>query len=206
MAAGASEFNYTRITAPISGVIGERLRRPGERIQPTDKLFTVINTSDMIAVIHVPEKAIRQIRKGQKAYLTSDHLRGQQFPGWVKRVSPVVDPASGTFKVTIGVKNRDSLLRPGMFVNVHIIMETHDNALLVPKVAVVYENEKMYVFAVRDSVAHKIEVKPGFQDHEKIEALADLKPGEKIIVVGQAGLKDKTPVSIVAEREVLAQH
>jgi RND family efflux transporter MFP subunit len=61
-------LDYTNITSPISGVIGERLRRPGDRIQPSDKLFTAINTDEMIAVVHVPEKEIGRLRKGQNAY------------------------------------------------------------------------------------------------------------------------------------------
>ncbi|MFQ5753836.1 MAG: efflux RND transporter periplasmic adaptor subunit, partial [bacterium] len=113
-------LDYTNITSPISGVIGERLKRQGDRIQPSDKLFTVINTEEMIAVVHIPEKEISNIAKGQRAFVTSDHLPGKEFSGWIKRVSPVVDPQSGTFKVTIGLRNVENRLRPGMFVNIHI--------------------------------------------------------------------------------------
>ncbi len=194
-------LDHTKITSPISGVIGERLRRPGDRIHPTDKLFTVINNEEMIAVIHVPEKEIGILKKGQKSFIVSQHLADEQFSGWIKRVSPVVDPASGTFKVTVGIKNEADRLRPGMFVNVHIITDTHYNAVLIPKTTLVYENEKMYVFIVRDSLANKIELDQGYQDFEKIEALSGVEVGEKIIVVGQAGLKDKTKVNIIAERE-----
>lgn len=196
-------LEYTRVTAPITGYIGERLCRPGDRIQPSDKLFLVANTDEFIAVIHVPEKELATVEKDQIAYLKSDNLGTIQFPGWVKRISPIVDANSGTFKVTVGVKNEDQILRPGMFVNVHVITEQHENTLLVPKTAVVYESDKMNVFVVRDSLAHKITLKNGFQDHEKIEVLDNLVEGEKIIVVGQSGLKDKTPVKIVAERDTL---
>lgn len=196
-------LSYTRITSPISGVIGDRFVKPGQRIQPTNRLYTVINTEEMIAVVYVPEKQIGTIRPGQRAYLTSDNLGNVQFSGSIKRVSPVIDPASGTFKVTIAVKNTANTLRSGMFVNAHIITDTHDNAALVPKTAIVYENEKMYVFVVKDSLAHKIEIKPGFQDHEKIEAMTDIESGDKVIVVGQSGLKDQTKVRIVSERKNL---
>lgn len=194
-------LDHTKITSPISGVVGERLRRPGDRIQPSDKLFTVINNEEMIAVIHVPEKEIGILKKGQKSFIISQHLVGEQFAGWIKRVSPVVDPASGTFKVTVGIKNEADRLRPGMFVNVHIITDTHNDAVLIPKTTLVYENEKMYVFIVRDSLANKIELEQGYQDFEKIEALSGIEVGEKIIIVGQAGLKDKTKVNIIIERE-----
>lgn len=191
----------TQITSPISGFIGERLRRPGDRIQPSDKLFSVVNNDEMIAVVHTPEKEIGLIRKGQKAFVTSQHLHEKQFAGWVKRVSPVVDPQSGTFKVTVGLRNDDNRLRPGMFVNVHIITDVHTNTVLIPKTAVIYENENVHVFVVRDSTAKKVTLDTGYQDYEKIESRSGIKPGEKIIVVGQAGLKDGAKVKVVAEQD-----
>ncbi len=194
-------LKYTKITSPISGVIGERLCREGDRIQTSDKLFTVVNSDEMIAVVHVPEKEIGIINKGQQAYIYSDHIKGYLFPGWIKRVSPVVDPQSGTFKVTIGVRNTDNKLRPGMFVNSRIVTNTHNNAILIPKTAIIYENENMNIFVVRDSIAHKIRLDVGYQDHEKIESLSSIEEGDKIILVGQAGLKDQTKVKIVTNRE-----
>jgi membrane fusion protein (multidrug efflux system) len=195
-------LDFMQIQSPISGWIGERLAKVGARIQQTDKLFTVVNQSQVIAVVWVPEKNINEINIGQPAVLTSDHLQNKRYEGFVKRISPVVDPASGTCKVTIGVKNVDRALRPGMFVNVHIIIDTHDDVILIPKTAVVYEKEYMNVFIVRDSVAHKIRLKPGFEDHEKIESLNDeIQTGDQLIVVGQAGMKDQTRVKVVSERE-----
>lgn len=193
-------LDHTKVTSPLTGVIGERLARPGDRIQPTDKLFTVINNDEMIAIVHVPEKEVGAIKKGQKAFIQSQHLGDERFEGWIKRVSPVVDPQSGTFKVTIGIRNEGNRLRPGMFVNTHIITDTHENTVLIPKTALLYENENMFVFVVRDSIAHKIALDVGYQDYEKIEALSGIDVGEKVIVVGQAGLKDSTRVNVVVER------
>jgi membrane fusion protein, multidrug efflux system len=194
-------LSYTRIKSPINGVIGDRISKPGDRIQPTDKLFSVINTDEMIAVVYVPEKEISNVQKSQTAFITSDNLKNKRFTGWVKRVSPVIDPSSGTFKVTIGVKNAENTLRAGMFVNAFIVTDVHENAILIPKTAIVYENEALSVFVVKDSIAHKITLDIGFQDHEKIESLNEIQEGDKVIVVGQAGLKDQTKVKIVSVRE-----
>ncbi|KAA3615635.1 MAG: efflux RND transporter periplasmic adaptor subunit [Calditrichaeota bacterium] len=195
-------LDYMSITSPISGWVGERLTKIGARVQPSDKLFSVVNKTQVIAVVYVPEKNINELKMNQPAIITSENLQGENFEARIKRISPVVDPSSGTFKVTVGVKNKGQILKPGMFVNVHLIIDTHENALLIPKTAVVYENEYMNVFVVRDSVANKIRLEPGFQDSEKIESLNDsLLPNDKVIVVGQAGMKDKTKVRIVAERE-----
>ena len=98
-------LDFMQIQSPISGWIGERLTKVGARIQQTDKLFTVVNQSQVIAVVWVPEKNINEISIGQPAVLTSDHLKDTRYAGFVKRISPVIDPASGTCKVTVGVKN-----------------------------------------------------------------------------------------------------
>ncbi len=195
------KLDYMSIRAPISGWVGERLVKMGQRIQPTDKLFSVVNNSQVIAVVNVPEKNVDQLKQGQRALITSDNLPGEKFEGFVKRISPVVDPSSGTVKVTVGVRNTSRKLKPGMFVNVNLIIDTHENAVLVPKLAIVYENEYMNVFIVKDSLAHKVRLNPGYEDSEKVEALNDLQAGDEVIVVGQAGLKDKTRVRVVARRE-----
>lgn len=195
-------YSYTKIKSPISGVIGDRLIKMGDRVQLSNKLFTVINTEEMIAVVYAPEKELDNIRSNQVAYISSDNIPNERFTGWIKRVSPVVDPQSGTFKVTIGVKNTKNKLRAGMFVNAHIVVDTHENAVLIPKTAIVYENEMMNVFVVKDSIAHKVLLNNGFQDHEKVECLSGIEAGDKIIVVGQAGLKDQTKVKIVSERKI----
>ncbi len=195
------KLDFTKVRSPISGRVGQRLAKIGERIQPTDKLFSVVDNSQVIAVVYVPEKNMNEVKIGQKAYVTSDYFKDEKFDGWIKRISPVVDPSSGTFKVTVGVRNRSAKLRPGMFVNVHIVLDTHKNVILVPKNAVVYENENMYAYVVRDSVAHKIRLHTDYEDNEKVEVLEGIEEGEPIIVVGQAGMKDQTPVRIVNVRE-----
>ncbi len=195
-------LDYMSVKSPIDGWVGERLTKIGARVQPSDKLFSVVNKTQVIAVVYVPEKNINELKMNQPAIVSSENLQGENFEARIKRISPVVDPSSGTFKVTVGVTNSDQKLKPGMFVNVHLIIDTHKEAILVPKTAVVYENEYMNVFVVRDSVASKIRLDAGFQNSEKIESLnEDLQPNDKVIVVGQAGMKDKTRVRIVAERE-----
>ena len=59
----------------------------------------------------------------------------------------------------------------------------------------------MNVYVVRDSIARKIRLQPGFEDNQKVESLNEIKSGEKVIVVGQSGMKDETPVKIVSERK-----
>ena len=193
------DFQRTRITAPIAGVVTSRLVKLGERVTAAQPLFRIVEMVDKIALIRVPEREIGRLRSGQPAYLTTDNLPGRKFAAGIKRIAPAVDPASGTFKVTVGLKDPQGELRPGMFVAVHIITDTHPNALLIPKEALVYENGLAHAFIVeQDTVARRVRLEPGFSDGKYMEALSSINEHDKVVIVGQNGLKDGSRVKVVA--------
>ena len=196
-------LEHAAITAPFSGVITERHGQAGARVSSGSKLYDLIKLDDMIARVFVPGQYLTTIGNDQQAAITSEFLPDKRFQGWVKRISPVVDPRSGTFKVTVGLHDRFEYLRPGLFVNVRIITDTHEQAVLIPKQAVVYDGGDKFVFTVDDTAAVRIKLQPGFEDADFIEALADIKPDTPIIIVGQNGLKDQARVRIVNQEPSL---
>ena len=117
----------------------------------------------------------------------------------------MVDPNSGTFKVTVGIHNESKnppnvgRLKPGMFVNVRIVTETHHDVPVIPKNAIVYDGGLRYVFLVQDSVAVKTLIEPGFSARDSLEVYSGVAAGDSIIVVGQEGLKDRAKVKVVSE-------
>ena len=191
------ELEHSTIVAPFSGVITERHVQVGARVSSGTQLYDLIKLDDMIARVFVPGQYLMQVAKGQRAEIGSDFMPDQQFDGWVKRISPVVDPRSGTFKVTVGVNDRFEALRPGIFVSVRIITDTREQAVLVPKNAIVYDGEEQYVFAVRDSIAQRILLQPGYESAVEVEALINFSAGDRVITVGQNGLKDGARVRLV---------
>ena len=191
------ELEHSTIVAPFSGVITERHVQVGARVSSGTQLYDLIKLDDMIARVFVPGQYLMEVAKGQRAEIGSDFMPDQQFDGWVKRISPVVDPRSGTFKVTVGVSDRFEALRPGIFVSVRIITDTREQAVLIPKNAIVYDGEEQYVFAVRDSIAQRIFLQPGYESAVEIEALVNFSAGDRVITLGQNGLKDGARVRLV---------
>ena len=190
------ELSHAIICAPFSGVISERQVQVGARVGSSTRLFSLIKLDDMIARVYIPGQYVVDIGENQEAHLTSDFLGDRQFQGWVKRISPVVDPQSGTFKVTVGVRDRWEFLRPGVFVDVQIVTDTHPEAVLVPKQAVIYDGKERYIFVVEDDRARKIPLEAGYENGEFVEALSAIEPGAPIIVVGQNGLRHQTRVKV----------
>ncbi len=191
------QLDQATVRAPVDAVVTERFVQPGARIAIGTKLFALMSLDDMIVKVHVPGRYLAAVSEAQEARLSSDFLPGRSFAGWVKRISPVVDPRSGTFKVTVGVRPGTEAPRPGLFVNVRIITDRRDAAVLVPKRAVVYEGGERYVFIVREGKAARIRLAAGYEEGEAVEAVAEVAAGDPIVILGQNALKDQTPVRVV---------
>jgi membrane fusion protein (multidrug efflux system) len=189
---------YTTVKAPFAGVIASRDTQLGARVSAGTKVFSMVKLDDIVAKVYVPGRYLPIVAEKQPAVVTSEFLPDRSFKGWVKRISPVIDPKSGTFKVTVGVRGeRPADLPPGLFVNVRIITDTRPAAILLPKRAVIYEGGDRYVFAIVNDRAVKRKLAAGFEDPDLIEALSGFVVGTPVIVLGQSGLKDGSLVRSV---------
>lgn len=193
-------LDHATIRAPFDGVVSARDVQVGARVSSGTKLFSMVKLDEIVARVFVPGRYLAAVSDGQAAAVTSEFLPGRRFTGWVKRISPVIDPKSGTFRVTVGVKGENGELAPGLFVNVQIVTDTREEALLIPKTAVVYEGGERYVYAVADGKAQKRRLEVGFENVNTVEVLSGFEPGEPVIVLGQNALKDGTTVRVVEAR------
>ncbi len=191
------EFRYTTIRTPISGVVAERLIKVGNMVLPNQDVFRVAGLDPLIAVLHVPERQLGKLRTGLAAKLTVDASSTEPFTGRIERISPVIDPATGTVKVTVEVRDPSRRLKPGMFARINIIYDVHENVLTAPKDAIISEDRENAVFVVRDSVAYRQVITTGYVNTTAIEVLTGLKPGDTIVTTGKASLKDSAKVQIV---------
>ncbi len=190
------KVDYTDIRSPIAGVVTSRLIELGQRVNLNQAVFRVADFDPLRAIIHVPERDMRQVRVGQQAKIAAEALPGNEFTGKVRMISPIVDPTSGTMKVTIDINDRTGLLKPGMFVTTFIITETHANALVIPKKALVLESDADQVYVYDNGVARKATLQLGFQESDRVEVLSGLNEGEQVVTVGQEGLREGLPIRI----------
>jgi membrane fusion protein (multidrug efflux system) len=189
---------YATVRAPFDGVIVSRETQVGARVAASTKVFSMVKLDDIVARVYVPGRYLQIVAVDQPAVVTSEFLPDRSFKGWVKRISPVIDPKSGTFKVTVGVRgDKPAELPPGLFVGVRIVTAIRENAVLVPKRALVYEGGERYVFTVTNEIASKRKLVAGFEEPQNIEAVSGIEPGAEVIVVGHSGLKDGASVRAV---------
>ena len=191
------QLAYTRIAAPFDAVVVERMVKLGDNVSPNQQLFRISDFDPLLCKIQVPEKELPRLHKGQPAYLTVEAWPEERFPAKVLRLSPVVDAATGTIRVTLEVQGRDRL-RPGMFASVFLEIERREDALTIPKAALSLESLGDTVYTVNDDVAARRPITLGYEEADVVEVRSGLDEGDRVIVVGQDGLSDGTPIRILA--------
>ncbi len=161
------ELDYTRIVAPIGGVISLRMVKEGNLIQINQGLFRIDDFDPLLAVLNVPERELTTMRAGQTVSMHVDALPGVQFEGSVARVSPVVDAETGTFRVTTEYRDETQRLKSGMFGRVDIVYDRRADALVIPREALIEGDAEAAVFVLEPAPAEKADAKkatpaPGF--------------------------------------------
>lgn len=193
------KLDNTEILAPIEGVVTHRLISVGDSISSNQKVFTVGDFNPLLAKIHIPEKELSKVKIGQRVTIQAESAQENDFRGIVRRISPIVDAASGTVKITIEISPPATLLRPGMFITVFLAVATHEDALVIPKKALVLEKEQEVVFVAREEKAVRTPVSLGFSDSDSVEVTSGLVMEDTVIVVGQEGLQDGATIRLVGE-------
>ncbi|MGH9360471.1 MAG: efflux RND transporter periplasmic adaptor subunit, partial [Thermoanaerobaculia bacterium] len=201
-----ADYNLSQATlrSPIAGRISYLVVKPGELVSASTRVFSVVDTSRLEARLHVPQRELSRLREGLAVRILCEAFTEKEFRGSVEVVNPVVDRANGTVEVLVGVDDHDNFLRPGMFINGELVLDVKKDALLVPKKAISYEDREPIVYLVKDKVAHRYVVRPGYSTKDRIEILtligvngepADPADG-RLVLIGHNNLKEGAKVEV----------
>jgi membrane fusion protein (multidrug efflux system) len=172
------QLEYTRILAPVDGIIAERSVKVGNMMQANQNVFKIVGMDPLQAVLNVPERQLGILKANQAVQLEADALPGKTFTGTILRIAPVVDSTSGTFRVTTQFHDKTGLLKPGMFARVDIVYDHREDALTIPRSALIEEDGETAVFVVEKApppkpVAQKADAN---KDVAKNDTKTDAKP------------------------------
>lgn len=191
------ELDYTQIRAPIDGVIAQRFVKLGNTIGEGEALFRVTSLDPLVAYLHVPERQYRNITPGQPVAIDIDALHGERIIAAVSRVSPIVDPQTGTFKITVEIADEKRRMKPGMFGRISVIYDVHENALQIPRSAIVEDEGEAGVFIVDGDRASRRAVETGYGNRGMVEITSGLQEGDQVVTVGHASLKQDSRVTVI---------
>jgi membrane fusion protein (multidrug efflux system) len=185
------ELHRTVIRAPIAGIVVT--------------VYDLADLDPLYADINIPERHVRRLGPGQEVLLTADST-GIEAQAIIERIAPAVDPATGTVKVTVAIEG-DSGLRPGAFVRVNIVTDTHTDAMVVARSALVAEGRRWHLYRLTDdgTSVEQIEVELGFETGDRVEIVGAAKPdvsisaGDRVVVTGAPALSDGAKIRLATD-------
>jgi len=195
-------LSRTRIRALYGGQILRRHVDVGETVSDGTVIFDLVDRDPLYADVSVPERQVARLAPGQEVRLIAD-ATGIVAAARIERIAPGVDPATATVKVTLAVRPVRGL-RPGSFARVEIVIETHGQALTVPRSALVAEGRRWHLFRVveQGDTVERVEVQRGFEERDRVEILSvvggsdPLQVGDRVIHVGASALTDGARVQV----------
>ena len=189
----------TILRSPITGYVSARNFDAGDLFSMSAPLFTVQQVTPVKLLVGISESEYTKIRKGDKVSLTVDAIPGQEFSGKVDRLYPTIDPATHTFKAEVVVPNTDRVLRPGMYARVTVNFGTR-RSIIVPDKALVKQEGigTRFIYVLRaDNTVSYLPVTVGRHMGQEYEVLSGLEEGARVVVKGQALLRDGVKVNVL---------
>lgn len=193
-------LSYTTVLAPFAGRVTQRLVDVGQNISNGDPLFVLADFDPLLARVHVPSREFNRLQKDQSVELVLDS-NGTRLTGRIKLISPIIDPASGTIKLTVEVSDYPQNTRPGEFAQVQIVTEKRDDVTLVPRAAVLTDKGETVVYVPMDKKgllkAERRIVEVGFTDDIHAQIISGLAVGDQVVTKGQRSLKHGAVLKIL---------
>jgi multidrug efflux pump subunit AcrA (membrane-fusion protein) len=197
--AAQAGLSYSDIRSPIDGVVTDRPLFAGEMANTGQAIVTVMDTSTLLAKVHLSQEQTAGLKVGGDATLT---FRGQDEPahGKISLISPALDAGSTTLEVWVAVPNKSGKYKAGTPVHVSLAAHTLEDAVTVPNEALITTKAGTPAVMVigPDSVAHQKDVKTGITDGQDTQILSGVQPGDQVVTTGAYGMDDGTKVKITA--------
>ena len=192
-------LSYSEVRSPIAGVVTDRPLFAGETAASGAPLITVMDTSALLAKIHLSQPQAQLLKIGDPASVAVPGLP-DPVSGKITLVSPALDPGSTTVEIWVRLENSKGTLRPGTAVHVSIAGRTAPKAIVVPSESIVVASSgKSTVMVIgSDGVAHQTAVETGIADAGLTQILTGLSAGQKVVTTGAASLDDGTHVKVAS--------
>ncbi len=190
-----SAYNDANVISSISGIVGSINISKG-KLYSGATAMTIVDIDSIIVETQVSDKVINKCAAGQQANVYIPSISEDVFSGTVKSIGLTKDDLSNSYPVEIVLTNEGLLLKPGMYTEVYIELEKHEDAVIIPKQAIVTEDDLSYVFLADGDKAISVAVTIGIEDGENLEVIGDIKEGDLLIIEGQKFVDDGQSISI----------
>ena len=195
-----SRINLAKMSVkvPFTGVIADLpYFTDGTKVNTGILLVKVVDYSKLYLEANLPEKYYSNVNPGFKVYVNSYTSPMDTLIGEISQISPAIDPEARTFKCFVNVDNEMEKILPGMFVKADLVINSAENAVVIPKDIIISRNRRRTVFVVERGVANERVITTGLESMDRVEVLTGLESGESVVSKGFETLRDKSRVKVL---------
>lgn len=196
LSSAEKQYGNGTITAPVNGVVANKIAAIGQVVSPGAALMAVEDLSQVYAAINIEQKDLGRVKTGQQAEVTVDAYEGRVFTGTIDTINPEAAAGSRMFRAKVKIDNQDGVLRAGMFAKVQLATGQSIEVLTVPQAAVIQKQGLYYIFTAENNKVIRQQVQIGEVTGETIEIKNGLRAGEKVIISSVNQLKDGQAVKV----------
>ena len=189
------------ILAPMNGKITKRYVDPGIMVKDTTPILAMMDLDEVKMLVNVIEKELVRLQKGQEVKVTVTAFPNRTFQGRIAIITPALDLQSRTAEIQITIPNPGYILNPGMFGRMEALLRADPKATLIPIQALITDEDKDFVFALKDGKAYRRPVQKGISKDTVVEIIQGLNPGDQVVTAGQEFLRDGIPVRLAVKSE-----
>jgi multidrug efflux pump subunit AcrA (membrane-fusion protein) len=189
------------ILAPMNGKITKRYVDPGIMVKDTTPILAMMDLDEVKMMVNVIEKELIRLQIGQAVKVTVTAFPNRLFQGRIAIITPALDLQSRTAEIQISIPNPGYILNPGMFGRAEALLRSDPQATLIPIQALITDEGKDFVYALKDGKAYRRPVQKGISKDTVVEIIRGLTPGEQVVTAGQEFLRDGIPVRLAAKSE-----
>jgi len=189
-------FEKSAVESPIDGIVARVVVDTGANVSAQTPVALVVDMEKVKVFLDVPEKYLPSLSVGMNASVNVEAYPEETFSGTIVRISPIVDIATRTCQVEIGIDNKDHKLRSGMYAKVKVVTREYKDALVVLKEAVLGKDPQQYVYVVREQKAYVQDVSVGVRQGPYLQITRGLAEGDRVVIMGQQRLRDGVAVFV----------
>ncbi len=198
-----AQQRFTRVVAPFAGVVEEHLVERGEQVNPGTPVARIVSTRDVKITAGIPERFAGNIGVGDEVQVRLQSLGNETRTGRITFVGSAVNAQTRTFPIEVSMGGMGGSLKPAMVATVLVRREQIQNALVVPRAAIVREADGEIAYVVTNGEAQSRTVTTGSSYGDRVVVTSGLSAGDELIVLGQNNVAPGDQVEVADQRRMI---
>ncbi|MBN2617158.1 MAG: efflux RND transporter periplasmic adaptor subunit, partial [Spirochaetales bacterium] len=194
-------FELSPVESPITGTITQVIGKIGSVSAPSVPLFKIGTIDQLEIVTNISERDLNRVKIGLNAIISTDSYPDTTFKASITKLNPVINPVTRTMKAVLKLNNNETILKPGMYVDINLTTAQKSNSVVLDKNYVISRNNENYIWKYENKRVILTPIEFGLSNKQYVEIISGIKANDFIVTEGFTNLENGLEVKVLSEEE-----